>query len=99
RYDLVTGVQTCALPICIIVELKAVECLTALHKAQLHTYLKLMNYRLGLLINFNCPYSRTASSESSTRPPPDLLSSPRLRVLAFRSEERRAVHAHVARPA
>ena len=39
----------------LIVEIKAVECLTALHKAQLHTYLKIMNLKLGLLINFNCP--------------------------------------------
>ena len=38
----------------IVVEIKAVESLTALHKAQLHTYLKIMNYKLGLLINFNC---------------------------------------------
>jgi len=39
----------------LIVEIKAVECLTALHKAQLHTYLKIMKFKLGLLINFNCP--------------------------------------------
>ena len=38
----------------LILELKAVECLTALHKAQLHTYLKIMKLKLGLLINFNC---------------------------------------------
>jgi GxxExxY protein len=38
----------------IIVEVKAVEALTALHKAQLHTYLKITGYKLGLLINFNC---------------------------------------------
>jgi GxxExxY protein len=39
----------------LIVEIKAVESLSALHKAQLHTYLKIMNLKLGLLINFNCP--------------------------------------------
>ena len=39
----------------LIVELKAVESLTALHKAQLNTYLKIMRYKVGLLINFNCP--------------------------------------------
>ena len=37
----------------VIVELKAVEKLTPNHKAQLLTYLKLGNYKLGLLINFN----------------------------------------------
>jgi GxxExxY protein len=39
----------------IIVELKAVEQLAAVHKAQLLTYLKLTHKRLGLLINFNVP--------------------------------------------
>jgi len=39
----------------IIVELKAVEKLAPVHEAQLHTYLKLANIPLGLLINFNVP--------------------------------------------
>jgi GxxExxY protein len=38
---------------CVIVELKACEKLSSLHEAQLITYLKLSNNRLGLLINFN----------------------------------------------
>ncbi len=38
---------------CVIVELKAVECLLPVHKAQVLTYLKLTGHRLGLLINFN----------------------------------------------
>lgn len=38
---------------CIIVELKAVEQLANIHQAQLLTYLKLSDKRLGLLINFN----------------------------------------------
>ena len=38
---------------CVIIELKAVEKLLPLHKAQILTYLKLTGYRLGLLINFN----------------------------------------------
>ena len=36
-----------------VVELKAVETILPVHKAQLLTYLKLPGYRLGLLINFN----------------------------------------------
>ena len=37
----------------IIVELKAVESILPLHKAQLMTYLKLTGLRVGLLMNFN----------------------------------------------
>lgn len=40
---------------CVIVELKAVESIAPVHKAQLLTYLKLSGHRLGLLINFNVP--------------------------------------------
>jgi GxxExxY protein len=36
-----------------IVEIKAVEALNEVHLAQLLTYLKLTNCKLGLLINFN----------------------------------------------
>ena len=39
----------------VILELKAVEDLEAIHEAQLLTYLKLTNLWLGLLINFNVP--------------------------------------------
>jgi GxxExxY protein len=39
----------------IIVELKAVEQMLPVHHAQILTYLKLYNNRLGLLINFNTP--------------------------------------------
>ena len=38
---------------CVIVEIKAVENIIPLHKAQLLTYMKLTKTRLGLLINFN----------------------------------------------
>lgn len=39
----------------ILIELKAVEILLPVHHAQILTYLKLYNKRLGLLINFNTP--------------------------------------------
>jgi len=39
----------------VIIELKAVEQLLALHQAQLLTYMKLTGNRLGILINFNTP--------------------------------------------
>ena len=37
----------------VVIELKPVDFLTDVHKAQLLTYLKLGNYKIGLLINFN----------------------------------------------
>lgn len=37
----------------VIVELKAVEAINDVHKAQLMTYMKLAKCRVGLLINFN----------------------------------------------
>lgn len=37
----------------LILEIKAVDCLNEVHFAQLLTYLKLTNCKLGLLINFN----------------------------------------------
>ena len=42
----------------VIVELKSVDNLSGLHKAQLLTYLKLANLRYGLLLNFNVPVMR-----------------------------------------
>ncbi len=39
----------------VIVELKAVESILPIHEAQLMTYLRLADKRLGLLINFNVP--------------------------------------------
>jgi GxxExxY protein len=37
----------------LVVEIKAVETLLPLHKAQLLTYLRMTNTRLGLLLNFD----------------------------------------------
>jgi GxxExxY protein len=42
----------------VVVELKTVEHLLALHQAQLLSYLKLSNKRIGLLINFNIVHLR-----------------------------------------
>ena len=39
---------------CVIVEIKAVEKLTTVHEAQLLSYLRLLNCRVGLLLNFHC---------------------------------------------
>jgi GxxExxY protein len=42
----------------LVVELKAVEVLLPIHTAQLLTYLKLGNYPLGLLLNFNVAHMK-----------------------------------------
>jgi GxxExxY protein len=42
----------------VIVELKCVETLLPIHKAQLLTYLRLANKPLGLLLNFNVVHLR-----------------------------------------
>lgn len=39
----------------LIIELKAVDAIAAVHRAQLLSYLRLSKKRLGLLINFNVP--------------------------------------------
>ncbi|MCH5688198.1 GxxExxY protein [Niabella sp. W65] len=36
----------------VVIEIKTVEALNNVHSAQLLTYLKLGNYKLGLLLNF-----------------------------------------------
>jgi len=43
---------------CVIVEVKAVENIIPLYKAQLLTYMKLSKTRIGLLINFNTIHLR-----------------------------------------
>jgi GxxExxY protein len=40
---------------CLLVEIKAVETVHPIHKAQVLSYLKLLDYPIGLLINFNVP--------------------------------------------
>ncbi len=39
----------------VVVELKTVETVTDLHKAQLLTYLRITGLRIGLILNFNTP--------------------------------------------
>jgi GxxExxY protein len=43
---------------CVIIELKSVDTMIPVFEAQLLTYLKLTNYRLGYLINFNVSHLR-----------------------------------------
>jgi GxxExxY protein len=43
---------------CVVIEIKAVEALLPVHTAQLLTYLKLGDYPLGLLLNFNVPHMK-----------------------------------------
>jgi GxxExxY protein len=42
----------------IIIELKSVEIIAPVHTKQLLTYLRLIDYRLGLLLNFGAPFMR-----------------------------------------
>jgi GxxExxY protein len=42
----------------IVVELKSVDRMLAVHEAQLLTYLRLSGIKVGLLINFNVPILR-----------------------------------------
>jgi GxxExxY protein len=46
RIDLLVGNK-------VVVEIKSIESFAPVHRKQLETYLRLMNMRLGLLINFN----------------------------------------------
>ena len=39
---------------CLIIEVKAVEIILPIHKAQILTYMKLLKAPKGLLVNFNC---------------------------------------------
>ncbi len=40
---------------CVLVEVKAIEELAPIHSQQLYTYIRLGNYPVGLLLNFNAP--------------------------------------------
>lgn len=51
RLDLLVGRQ-------VVVEVKAVEALAPVHKAQLLTYMRLASMKVGLLVNFHVPVLR-----------------------------------------
>ena len=55
RLDLIVGGK-------LLVELKAVEAVAAVHEVQVVTYLKLLKLPLGLLINFNVPLIKNGIS-------------------------------------
>jgi len=48
RADMIVGDK-------VVVEIKSVEAVAPVHPKQLRTYLRLMDLKLGLLINFNVP--------------------------------------------
>ncbi len=54
----------------IILELKSLENLAPVHGKQLLTYLKLLNLRLGLLINFGAPVIKDGIRRIANRLPP-----------------------------
>jgi GxxExxY protein len=43
---------------CLVIEVKCVERVLPVHRAQLLSYLRLTRHRLGLLVNFNVPHMR-----------------------------------------
>ena len=55
----------------LILELKSVSALAPIHTAQVLTYLKLADYRIALLINFNTKYLREGSIRRLVRGYPD----------------------------
>ncbi len=58
RDPLPQSVENCARDIVdasVVVEVKAMDAILQVHKAQVLTYLRLTKLRLGLLINFNVP--------------------------------------------
>ena len=52
---------------CLIVEIKAVEHILPVHKAQLLSYMKLMDVPIGLLINFHVNYLKAGISRMVLR--------------------------------
>jgi iron complex transport system substrate-binding protein len=63
---------------CVVVELKSVEKLAPVHSKQLLTYLRLLNLRVGLLLNFGAPALKEGLHRIVDNLPRS--ASPRLRV-------------------
>ena len=57
---------------CLVVELKCVEKLLPVHKAQVLSYLKLTGLPLGLLLNFNVPHMRHGIKRVANAPENEL---------------------------
>ncbi len=77
RLDLVVDRQ-------IVLELKAVESVAAVHHAQILSYLKAGNFPLGLILNFNVPMLKDGIYRRINKKHSLLSTSPRnLRVSAF----------------
>ena len=57
---------------CVIVEIKCVEKLLPVHKAQLLSYLRLTGHTLGLLLNFKVPHMRDGIHRIINGPESDL---------------------------
>ena len=76
---------------CVVVEIKANELLLPVHSAQLLTYLKLSNKRVGLLINFNMPVLKHGIKRvvNGYKDSLSLRLSPRLRVSASKNPPQR----------
>jgi len=57
---------------CLVVELKCVERVLPVHRAQLLSYLKLTGHKLGLLLNFNVAHMRNGVHRVINGPENDL---------------------------
>ncbi len=57
---------------CLVVEIKCVEKLLPVHRAQLLSYLRLSGHKLGLLLNFNVPHMRNGIHRVINGPQSDL---------------------------
>ncbi|MFL5774139.1 MAG: GxxExxY protein [Flavisolibacter sp.] len=42
----------------VVIEVKSIEAIAKIHKAQLLTYLRFLNLKLGMLLNFNCVHMK-----------------------------------------
>jgi GxxExxY protein len=57
---------------CLVVEIKCVEVVLPVHRAQVLSYLRLTGHKLGLLLNFNVPHLRDGIHRVINGPERDL---------------------------